>query len=375
MMRAPAGRPRPRVVGQPRAGLRQLRRGAGAAHGARGGRDRRASPSRPTCAIARDRRNLAVRGFERLHPRPTTSSSGSRSDIPLSGGLGTSAAAYVAGLLAADHLFELDADLLALRHRARGPPRQRRGRAARRLRDLRRRAARRASTRPPASRRVLVVPHEAVRTKEARAALPAEVPMADAVFNVAHGALLTLGLARGDLGPRRARPGRRAPPAAPRAPLPALGGARASAPASSARSARRSPAPGPTVLVWCTYEQTGAVVEALRAEAEGWADVLRAPFETPRGGRRARCERHPLRRGRRRSRSTDRGWIDDRALAGMRAMQRAHRALGRAQAAAATPPGRSSPGSRVPWIARRSPPPQPWGRFGWRPVSARMQQP
>ena len=32
--------------------------------------------------------------------------------VPLSGGLGTSAAAYVAGLVAADSLFELDADML-----------------------------------------------------------------------------------------------------------------------------------------------------------------------------------------------------------------------------------------------------------------------
>ena len=42
------------------------------------------------------------------------------------------------------------------------------------------------------------MPRSAVRTKTARAALPAEVPMADAVFNTAHGALLVLGLARGD---------------------------------------------------------------------------------------------------------------------------------------------------------------------------------
>jgi homoserine kinase len=33
------------------------------------------------------------------------------------------------------------------------------------------------------------------------------------------------------------------------------------------------------VLVWCFYEQTGAVVEALRGEIEGWATLLRAPFE------------------------------------------------------------------------------------------------
>jgi homoserine kinase len=36
---------------------------------------------------------------------------------------------------------------------------------------------------------------------------------------------------------------------------------------------------GPTVLVWCFYEQTGAVVAALREEIEGWATLLRAPFE------------------------------------------------------------------------------------------------
>ena len=61
-------------------------------------------------SIARDRRNLAVRGFERLHP-PDDFTFRITSEIPLSGGLGTSAAAYVAGLMAADHLFELDADL------------------------------------------------------------------------------------------------------------------------------------------------------------------------------------------------------------------------------------------------------------------------
>ena len=37
---------------------------------------------------------------------------------------------------------------------------------------------------------------------------------------------------------------------------------------------------GPIVLVWCHYEQTSAVVRRLHDEAEGWATVLRAPFET-----------------------------------------------------------------------------------------------
>jgi len=32
--------------------------------------------------------------------------------------------------------------------------------------------------------------------------------------------------------------------------------------------------------VWCFYEQTGAVAEALAAEVEGWATLLRTPFES-----------------------------------------------------------------------------------------------
>ena len=37
---------------------------------------------------------------------------------------------------------------------------------------------------------------------------------------------------------------------------------------------------GPTVLFWTQTDTTGAVVERLRGEADGWADVLRAPFES-----------------------------------------------------------------------------------------------
>jgi homoserine kinase len=37
---------------------------------------------------------------------------------------------------------------------------------------------------------------------------------------------------------------------------------------------------GPAVLFWTHYEQTPGVIRALQAEAEGWADVMRAPFES-----------------------------------------------------------------------------------------------
>ena len=227
--------------------------------------------------IARDRRNLAVRGFARLHP-PDRFAFRIASDIPLSGGLGSSAAAYVSGLLAADHLFELDSDLLALATELEGHPDNvaaalqggfvvcADGRAVR--------------FEPPTGlEAVLVVPHAAVRTKQARAALPAEVPMGDAVFNVSHAALLMLGLARADwdlvaagLDDRLHQPRREH--LYPRS----MELVRA-APGLGALGATISGA-GPTVLLWCHYEQTGAVVEAVRAVAEGWADVLHAPFES-----------------------------------------------------------------------------------------------
>src|SRR5690606_19390843 len=117
---------------------------------------------------------------------------------------------------------------------------------------------------------VLVVPEEAVRTRRARSVLPATVPLQDAVHNVAHGAVLMLGLSRGDLDlvarglsdrihqPYRAKLYPRSFELVERAPeLGALGATISGA--------------GPSVLVWCHYEQTGAVLEALRAEAEGWA--------------------------------------------------------------------------------------------------------
>jgi homoserine kinase len=227
-------------------------------------------------AIAKDRRNLAVRGFERLHP-PDDFEFRIRSDIPLSGGLGTSAAAYVGGLMAADHLFELDADLLGLACELEGHP----DNVAAALKGGFVICADGAATRfdaPAGLEAVLVVPHEAVRTKEARAALPASVPLDDAVANVAHASLLVLGLATGDWDlvgrgladrlhqPHRAHLFPRSMDIVERARgFGALGATISGA--------------GPTVLVWCHYEQTGAVLEALRREAGDWAKIVRAPFE------------------------------------------------------------------------------------------------
>jgi len=223
-----------------------------------------------------DRENLCVRAFESLHPADDFTFR-IASDIPLTGGLGSSAAAIVAGLVAADHLFELDVDLLACATSLEGHP----DNVAASLRGGFVICADDDAFRfePPTGLEALaVVPREPVRTSEARRALPPEVPLAQAVYNVAHGALLTLGLARGDwdlvarglsdslheqrrshLYPRSYALARRARE------LGALGATISGA--------------GPTVLIWCFYEQTGAVVEALRSEIEGWATLMRAPFE------------------------------------------------------------------------------------------------
>jgi homoserine kinase len=229
--------------------------------------------------IARDRRNLIVRGFAALHP-PDEFEFTIRSDIPLSGGLGTSAAAIVAGLVAADSMYELDADLLGHATRLEGHPDNV---AAALLGGFVLCTDDHAERfEPPAELEcLLVVPDQAVRTQKAREALPARIPIEDAVFNVAHASLLVLGLARGDLDlvarglgdrihqPRRAHLYPRSWELVQTAKrLGALGATISGA--------------GPTVLVWCDMESTGAVAERLHEVADGWAEVRRVPF-TPTG--------------------------------------------------------------------------------------------
>jgi homoserine kinase len=226
--------------------------------------------------IARDRRNLAVRAFERLHPVDGMEFR-IRSTIPLSGGLGTSAAAIVAGLVAADSMFELDADLLPLAGVLEGHPDNV---AAALLGGFVLCADGRAERFdvPDGLEAIVVIPHEPVRTAAARAALPAEVPMGDAVFNVAHAGLLVLGLARGDwelvargLGDRLHQPRREH--LYPRS-MEIVRGARD----LGALGATISGA-GPTVLVWCAFESTGPVLGRLAEACEGWADVRHVAFE------------------------------------------------------------------------------------------------
>lgn len=227
--------------------------------------------------LPRDRDNLVVRAFERLHPADRFEFRIS-SEIPLSGGLGSSAAAVVAGLIAADHLFELDADVSGHATELEGHPDNvaaaleggvviSNGRRTYRLEV------------PMGLEAVLVIPAAGVATCQARAVLPVTVPLADAVFNVAQAATLTLGLATGDLDlitagladrlhqPYRAHLYPRAAELLERAAeLGALGATISGA--------------GPSVLFWSRFEQTGGLVESLKRQTREWATVLRAPFES-----------------------------------------------------------------------------------------------
>ncbi|HWI07692.1 MAG TPA: homoserine kinase [Solirubrobacteraceae bacterium] len=226
--------------------------------------------------IARDRRNLCVRGFARLHP-PDGFTFRIRSTIPLSGGLGSSAAAYTAGVLAAAHIFELQEDLLGHVAELEGHP----DNAAAALLGGFVIVADGEVARfepPDGLEAVIVVPHGAVRTSVARKVLPASVPLADASANVARGAMLTLGLSTGDLSlvARGLEDRLHQPYRAPLFPqsMALLDRARQ----LGAIGATISGA-GPTVLFWTYADTTGAVVGRLREETAGWAEVLRAPFE------------------------------------------------------------------------------------------------
>jgi homoserine kinase len=227
--------------------------------------------------VPRNRHNLLVRAFERLHSADDFEFRIS-SKIPVCGGLGSSAAAIVAGLMAADHIFELDADLFALAVELEGHPDNvaaaleggfviSAGGAAHRFEP------------PMGLEAVLVLPEQAVATTAARAALPETVPMSDAVFNVGRASLLVRGLSVPDwelisagLDDRLHQP-RRAHL------YPRSAELLSSVRQLGALGATISGA-GPAVLVWCHYEVTGGLIEALGRETRGWATVIRAPFET-----------------------------------------------------------------------------------------------
>jgi homoserine kinase len=234
--------------------------------------------------VSTGRDNLVVRAFETLHPADGISFR-LQSEIPLARGLGSSAAAIVAALFAADHLFELALsreELLARATAIEGHPDNvaaaiyggivicnvsgKGGDPVVHRFD------------PPSGLEgVVVIPAEEVSTQRAREAIPTEVPTVDAVANVSAAAELVFGLLAGDLdaigGALRDRihqePRRELYPRS----MELVDSARE----LGALGATISGA-GPTVLMWTTVEDAGIVTAALRERVSGWAEVRRLPF-------------------------------------------------------------------------------------------------
>src|SRR5262245_29607954 len=151
-----------------------------------------------------DRSNLCVRAFEALRPADGIAFR-IGSEIPLAAGLGSSAAAIVAGLLAADHLYELalePEDILVKAAELEGHP----DNVAASLYGafvvcaIEGGAVTATRLDPPQGvEGVVVVPKEQVPTEEARRAIPDEVPLTDAIANISAAAELVLGIQRSDL--------------------------------------------------------------------------------------------------------------------------------------------------------------------------------
>jgi homoserine kinase len=229
-----------------------------------------------------DRTNLCVRAFESLRPADGIAFR-IRSEIPLAAGLGSSAAAIIAGLLAADHLYELaheTEDVLTRAAEIEGHP----DNVAAALYGGFVLCADDGSgvtvTRldpPQGVEAVVVVPGEQVPTEEARDAIPEKIPVADAVANIAAASELVLGIQRSDLTligrglsdrlhqPHRARLYPRSMEIVREAPrMGAIGATISGA--------------GPSVLVWTFWQSTGDVIKKLNERVGDWAEVRRVPF-------------------------------------------------------------------------------------------------
>lgn len=230
------------------------------------------------------RDNLCVRAFESVGSADECSFT-VRSEIPLAGGLGSSAAATVAGLLAADRIFDL-----AMDH----------GEILRRAAEMEGHADNAAASihggvvicdpagdgsDPPVSlgipegvECILVVPSsDRVPTSEAREALPDQVPLGEASGNIAAASTLALGIERSDpeLISRglvdRLHQGRREH-LYPKA-LEIVSEARS----LGALGATVSGA-GPSVLVWSEAGVIDQVLTALGQLIEGWGESSRVAF-------------------------------------------------------------------------------------------------
>lgn len=231
--------------------------------------------------VPRDRSNLVVRAFEELHPADGIEFR-IGDEIPLARGLGSSAAAIVAGLTAADHMFELGLDRQDIFEKANAMEGHPDNVAAALFGGfvLCTTGDRSEVTRveaPEGLEGILVIPNDEVSTELARESIPAEVPLEEAVANASAAAHLALGLSRGDFDlvarglEDRIHQERR------RHLFPRSMDVMGRAASLGAIGATISGA-GPTVLVWSGWQETGTVVQALREECGEWAEIRRVGF-------------------------------------------------------------------------------------------------
>jgi homoserine kinase len=233
--------------------------------------------------VSSGRDNLVVRAFESLHPADGISFR-LRSEIPLARGLGSSAAAIVAGLYAADHLFELALAKEEMLERAaalEGHPDNVAAAIYGGFVVCGTEAGLPVAARfdaPGELEGIVLIPPEEVSTEKAREAVPSEFPRADAIANISAASTLVLGLTSKDLGliarglHDQIHQSRR------RELYPRSMEVVDSARELHALGATISGA-GPTVLVWTTWEQAGNVAAALEERWGDWAEVKRLPFE------------------------------------------------------------------------------------------------
>lgn len=226
--------------------------------------------------VPTDRTNLLVRAFERVLPADGFAFE-VQSGIPLCGGLGSSAAAVVAGVLAAEELGGHCEDPLGLAIEVDG------------VADNAAAAMEGGVTvnvgghvsrlEPPSCVELLIVaPSDAVHTEHARKALPAQVALADAVANAGFAAVLGAGIAADD--PELIAHGLhdRIHQDARSHLFPKSSELIGHATSFGAIGATVSGA-GPSVLFWCAAGERNNVRAMLEPETSGWASLLDVDFD------------------------------------------------------------------------------------------------
>lgn len=231
--------------------------------------------------VPTDKSNLIVQAFESLHSADDFTFRVT-AEAPLTGGLGSSASAILAGVAAADHIFELGTDLLAQSLLIEGHA----DNLAASLQGGFVVCAGGRVTRiepPNGLEAIVAIPpaSASVSTAEARAALPPEIPMSEVVATSGNTANVVLGLERGDWEllasgledvlhqPRRAH-------------LYPESAALVDAARGFGSLGATISGAGPTVLIWTTWEDTGTVMQAARDHLGDSWDLRRTPF-TPQG--------------------------------------------------------------------------------------------